>query len=184
MSAPRLKRDVHALDEGLMLADSAARLEVRNRIQVETIGRGRDYDAAEYHRDAAAALRQLALEQDEIAERLDAERKLAVRRDGYSTNEHDYQRADRRNLRIRAQVARAMAERLRAFADDPDRVEDLVERSRQEAWQDVADQMRRRMRLREPPPPEGIDPTRSDRIADLAAELSAASDASAPGIAE
>ncbi len=180
----RRKRDEHALDEGLLLADRAARLEGRNRIEVETIGRGRAYDPAEYVADATAALRQLAGEQDGIAERLELERRLAARRNGYSANEHDYQRADRRNLRIRASVARAMEEQLRAFAADPVRVEDLVERSREDAWHDVAEQMRMRMRMWESPPPEGIDPTRSDRIADLAAELAAVSGARALDLGE
>jgi len=183
VKAPK-KRDELAIDEGLLLADRAARLVVRNRIEVETIGRGRDYDLEEFRGDAIVALEQLAAEQERIAQRLEAERRIASRRYGYSMSEHDYQRADRRNLRIRARIAERMAEELRAFAADPDRVADLVERARQEAWQDVADQMRLRMRMWESPPPEGDDPGREGRIADLAAELAARAGARSADLGE
>ncbi len=162
-----------------MLADRAARLDVRNRIEVETIGRGRDFVADEFRPDAIAALDLLAEEQEHIAQRLDGERRLAGSREGYAYNEHDYRRADRRNLKARAKVARLMAEELRAFAADPERVDDLVERARQEAWHDVAGHMHRKMRIYAVPPEFDEDPFRRDRIADLAAELNAELDSRA-----
>ncbi len=157
-----------------MLADRAARLDVRNRIEVETIGQGRDFVADEFRVDAIAALDLLADEQELIAERLEAERRLAGGRDGYAYNEHDYRRADRRNLKARAKQARLMATELRAFAADPERVDDLVERARHEALRDVAGPLRTKMRIYAVPPEFDEDPYRRDRIADLAAELAAA----------
>jgi len=170
--SPR-KRAEHAIDEGLMLADRAARLDVRNRIEVETIGRGRDFVADEFRSDAVAALELLASEQEGIADRLESERRLAGSRDGYAYNEHDYRRADRRNLKSRAKTARLMAEELRAFAADPERIDDLVERAREEAWQDIAGHMQKKMRIYAVPPEFDEDPFRRDRIADLAADLTA-----------
>lgn len=156
-----------------MLADRAARLEVRNRIEVETIGRGRDFVADEFRADAFAVLEQLAAEQDAVAARLDVEHRLASRRDGYAISEHDYQRSDRRNLRRRANAARYIAAQLRAYAADGARVDELVERARQEAWRDVAGQMQRKLRIYAAPPDSGEDPGRGDRLAALAAELAA-----------
>lgn len=167
------KRAEHAIDEGLLLADRAARLDVRNRIEVETIGRGRDFDPEDFRADAVAALEQLAAEQAAIADRLDIERRLAGSRDGYAYNEHDYRRGDRRNLKARAKVARLMATELRAFAADPDRVADLVERARQEAWRDVAGHMQKKLRIYAAPPEFDEDPGRPERIVELAADLMA-----------
>lgn len=174
------KRAEHAIDEGLMLADLAARLDVRNRIVVETIGRGRDFAADEFRADAIAALDVLAAEQEQIAERLDAERRLAGGREGYAYNEHDYRRSDRKNLKQRVKVARLMAEEIRAFAADPERVDDLIERARQEAWGDVAGQLKKKLRIYAVPPEFDEDPYRRTRIADLAAELAAAITPAAP----
>ena len=178
------KRGEHAIDEGLLLADRAARLDVRNRIEVETIGRGRDFDPEEFRGDAIAALELLAAEQETIADRLDVERRLAGSRDGYAISEHDYQRSDRRNLKARAKVARLMALELRAFAADAERVGDLVERARQEAWRDVAGHMHRKMRIYAAPPEFDEDPGRGDRLMDLAAELAAQADARALDLGE
>ena len=173
------RRAEHAIDEGLMLADGAARLEVRNRIEVETIGRGRDFDPEEFAGEAIAVLEQFADEQNAIADRLDVERRLAGRRDGYAVSEHDYQRSDRRNLKRRAKAARLMSTELRTFAGDPDRVADLVERARQEAWRDVAGHMQKKLRIYGAPPEFDEDPGRSDRLSDLAAELVAEADSHA-----
>jgi hypothetical protein len=165
------KRADLAIDEGLMLADRAARLGVRNRIEVETVGRGRDFDPEEFRADAIAALEQLAGEQAAIAERLEIERRLAGAREGIAYSEHDYRRGDRRNLKVRAKVARYMAEQLLEFAADEERVADLVERARQEAWRDVAGHMQRKLRIYAAPPEFDEDPGRGDRLAGLAAEL-------------
>jgi len=173
------RRAEQAIDEGHLLADRAARLEVRNRIEVETIGRGRDFEPEEFHDDAVAVLRQLADEQDAIAHRLDVERRLAGTRDGYAASEHDYHRSDRRNLKRRAKAARLMAAELRAYAADDGRVADLVERARQEAWQDVAGQLQKKLRIYAAPPEFDEDPGRQDRLCALAAELAAQADSRA-----
>jgi len=165
------RRAEHAIDEGLLLAEGAARLEVRNRIEVETIGRGRDFDPEEFRGEAVAVLEQLAGEQDRVAERLEVERRLAGARDGYAYNEHDYRRADRRNLKRRAKVARLMAAELRDYAADGERVARLVERAREEAWRDVAGQVQRKLRIYYAPPEFDEDPGRGERLTDLAAEL-------------
>ncbi|MBO9578378.1 MAG: asparagine synthase [Microbacteriaceae bacterium] len=171
------RRAEQAIDEGMLLAEGAARLEVRNRIEVETIGRGRAYDPEEFRGDAVAVLGQLAEEQDRVAERLRVEHRLAGGREGTAYSEHDYRRGDRRNLKARAKVAELMAAELRAYAADDERVGGLVERARQEAWRDVAGQIRKRMRIYAAPPEYDEDPDRGDRLTDLAAHLAAELDA-------
>jgi len=158
------------LDEGRLLADHAAVLQIRNRIEVATVGEGRDFDADEYRADARTAVEALATEQEAVADRLDEERQRIRWRLGPADSQHDYRRGDRRNLRVRARTARDLAAELRARAADPAYVESLVERAREDAWRDIAGEIRRQLRVREAPPVEA-DPAREARIADLAAEL-------------
>lgn len=165
------RRADHALDEGMLLATRAAVLDVRNRIEVATIGRGEDFDPAEFHAVAVAALQALADEQDAVADRLDEERRAARGRRGTSMSEHDYRRSDRRNLKRRATAARLLAAAIRARATDGEQVDALVERARVDAWDDVARQIRRRMQIYSPVPEADADPDRRARIAGLAADL-------------
>ena len=168
----RRKKSLPALDEGRLLADHAAVLAVRNRIEVATIGEGRDFDAEEYLDAAREAIGSLAAEQELVASRLDEERRSVRWRMGPADSQHDYRRGDRKNLRIRAATARTLAGELRALAADAEHVEELVERARRDAWRDVSGEIRRQLRVREAPPLEP-DAAREARIADLAAELAA-----------
>ncbi len=174
--SPRPRRAPAALDEGQLLADHAAVLAIRNRIEVVTIGEGRDFDAAEFRGDARATLEGFAGEQEDIAARLDEERRSVRWRLGPADSQHDYRRGDRKNLRVRAATARALAADLRRYAEDPAHVDALIERAREDAWRDVAGEIRRQLRVREAPPLEP-DAARGERIADLAAELAAFADA-------
>jgi len=168
----RRRAALPALEEGRLLADHAAVLAVRNRIEVATIGEGRDFDAEEYLEAAHAAIAGLAAEQELVAARLDEERRSVRWRMGPADSQHDYRRGDRRNLRIRAATARALGAELRAQAADEGHVAELVERARRDAWRDVSGEIRRQLRVREAPPLEP-DAGREARIADLAAELAA-----------
>ena len=173
------RRSELAIDEGMLLAVRAASLDVRNRIEVETIGRGRDFDPEEFRGDAIGARGQLAAEQRAIADRLDLEHRLAGSRGGVAYSEHDYRRGDRANLRVRARTARRMAAELDAFAADAERVGELVERARREAWRDVAGQVQKKLRIYAAPPEFDEDPGRRGRLSELAAELAAQVDAAA-----
>jgi len=175
--SPRLRRS-DPIEEGRLLADHAAVLQIRNRIEVATIGEGRDYDPEEFRADARTAVEALATEQEAVADRLDEERRNVRWRLGPADSQHDYRRGDRRNLRRRAATARALAAELRAHAADPAYIDGLIERARGDAWRDVAGEIRRQLRVREAPPPEP-DPARAARISDLAAELAAMADAKA-----
>ena len=166
-----------ALDEGLLLADRAAVLEIRNRIEVATLGRaGREFDPVEFRADAREALATLEVEQREIAARLEAERRSVRGRGGVADSHHDYRRGDRRNLRLRARAARVLADALAARAADADELDRLVERARQDAWRDVAGQLKRHLDAAAAPPPRP-DEARLERLSDLAADLVAEVDA-------
>ncbi len=62
-------RTKEAIAEGLSIATAAARLAVRNRILVDTIARGGQFDGEVFAELARETLRSLADEQDQAAER-------------------------------------------------------------------------------------------------------------------
>lgn len=172
-----VRREPPALDEGLLLAERAAVLAIRNRIEVATLGReGRDFTPESFRADAKAELESLAEEQESIARRLEEERMTVRGRFGVANSHHDYRRGDRANLRLRARGAKLLAEMLRARAVDQEFLDHLIERARQDAWRDVAGQLKRHLDAAAAPPSRP-DEARLDRISDLAAELAAELDA-------
>ncbi|WP_298874050.1 asparagine synthase [uncultured Microbacterium sp.] len=138
-------RTKEAIAEGLSIATAAARLTVRNRILVDTIARGGQFDNDVFADFARSTLRSLADEQDQAAERVTHQRKRAWGRFSDSSGTHDYRDRDTRNLRRRAKQSRGVAKELRALADDPDRVKTLVADARIAAWGDVEANLRQRL---------------------------------------
>ena len=173
------RRPSQPLDEGLLLAERAAVLQIRNRIEVATLGRdARGFRAVDFRPDAVAALHVLAEEQEGIARRLDEQRRSVRGRFGVADSHHDYRRGDLRNLRLRARAAQLLAEALRSRATDPEYLDGLIERARQDAWRDVAGHLKLHLDAAAAPP-VSPDAARLERISDLAAELTAALDAQA-----
>lgn len=138
-------RTKEAIAEGLSIATAAARLTVRNRILVETIARGGQFDNELFADFARTTLHALADEQDQAAERVTHQRKRAWGRFSDSSGTHDYRDRDTRNLRRRAKQSRGVAKELRALADDPERVKTLVADARIAAWGDVEANLRQRL---------------------------------------
>jgi len=138
-------RTKEAIAEGLSIATAAARLAVRNRILVDTIARGGQFDGEVFAELARETLRSLADEQDQAAERVTHQRKRAWGRFSDSSGTHDYRDRDTRNLRRRAKQSRGVAKELRALADDPERVKVLVGDARIAAWGDVEANLSQRL---------------------------------------
>lgn len=138
-------RTKDAIAEGLSIATAAARLTVRNRILVETIARGGQFDGEVFADFARETLRALATEQDQAADRVTAQRKRAWGRFSDSSGTHDYRDRDTRNLRRRARQSRGVAKELREFAADPERVGVLVAAAREAAWGDVEANLSQRL---------------------------------------
>ncbi|MDQ1135773.1 hypothetical protein QE410_000572 [Microbacterium sp. SORGH_AS 1204] len=138
-------RTNEAIAEGLSIATAAARLAVRNRILVQTIARGAQFDGEVFAEYARKTLHALAAEQDQAAARVTHQRKRAWGRFSDSSGTHDYRDRDTRNLRRRAKQSRGVAKELRAFADDPERVANLVADARVAAWGDVEANLRQRL---------------------------------------
>jgi hypothetical protein len=126
-----------ATDEGLMLAEYATRMAVRNQIVIGALTDEASYDPARYAAVAREALASLENEAAQAAERLADERRWASTTVGEPEHIHDYRSADDVNLEHRERLSIAMADRLRKWAADDERVAALVESARQDAWREV-----------------------------------------------
>lgn len=126
-----------AVEEGMLLAEYATRMAVKNHIVVDTIQRGHAFEPSRHTADAAAMLRELASEQGEAAGRIDEELEASQGLDGDALHPHDYRDVDAANLRLRRDAAIALASALRRQADSEDELLRLVERGRQDAWDEV-----------------------------------------------
>lgn len=160
-------------NEGLLVAESAGRMALKNRIIVMALRGDEPFDADRAAAAAREVLHELIQEMGEVAEWSATERESAAQRDGRSEHQHDYHRADTRNLRLRERVNAAVAERLSELRSDPEYLAGFAERARQDAWHDLAGAIDARLD-REWPDIE-VDETylreRDERMRDLSLDL-------------
>jgi hypothetical protein len=127
-----------ATDEGLMLADYANRMTVKNRIEVAVLNGNDSYAVEHYVGEAREAIEALAQESEAAADRIAEERRWSESLVGDAEHVHDYRSADRANLEFRLAAAVALADKLRERARDDGYVESLVERARGDAWREIS----------------------------------------------
>ncbi len=151
----RLDREI---EEGVLLARYAVRMDVKNRIVVETIGDGDRFDADHAALQARGRLGVLQHEALESAARMADVARTVAHVEGRAVHEHDYRSYDRANLRRRRRVYRGVAERLAEIQSDDDAVAALVEQARNDAWGEIGAEIRRGLAVRAaapaPLPPE------------------------------
>lgn len=136
-----------AIQEGLNIASAAARLTITNRILVETIAGGADFDMDHFIDVARDTLLDLAAEQDEAAATMQRLRKIAGGRYTDPHGTHDYRDRDTRNLRLRHRQYVGVAKELRERADDEMSLIALVADAREAAWADVQRNLNRRLSI-------------------------------------
>ncbi|MGB4778146.1 asparagine synthase [Microbacterium sp.] len=138
-------RDVVA--EGLYIASAATRLSLKNTILVHILAQGEDFEVDRYLEDARVVLLTLAAEAEADAERTDQEHRIARGRHSDSDGTHDYRSRDVRNLRRRQKQSLHVAHELRARAEDDDELRKLIGDAREAAWQEVAKNIDRTLRI-------------------------------------
>lgn len=126
------------VEEGMLLAEYATRMAVKNHIVVDILQGGYDFDPARHTGEASDMLRELAGEQGEAAGRIDEELTAAEGVRGDAQHPHDYRDVDVANLSLRRDAAAELAAALRAKAESEEALLALVERGRQDAWDEVA----------------------------------------------
>ena len=138
-------RDVVA--EGLYIASAATRLSLKNRMLVHILAEGEDFDVARYEAEAREALLTLAEEAEADAARTERQRKRARGRHSESDGTHDYRSRDVRNLRRRQKQSLHVARELRARAEDVEELRKLILDARDVAWNEVAKNIDRTLRI-------------------------------------
>ena len=164
------------LAEGLLVAEAAGRMALRNRFVMHALRGDEPFDNERAAAAAREVLYELVQEADEVAERTGEVRSTAASREGRSSHEHDYRRADAANLRRREQVYAAVAKELWVRRNDPEYLRAFAERAREEAWDEVSGAIETRLDREWGEWPEiEVDETyeaeRDDRIHDLLADL-------------
>ena len=128
----------HALEEGLMIAEYATRLALRNAITIGALRDSGQFQSARFVIEAREVIRGLAEESSDAAARVAREREWATYLEGPAEHVHDYRQADELNLRRREALSLSLAEMLVERADDEAYLLELVESARRDAWFDVA----------------------------------------------
>lgn len=152
--APGSERDgVDAeAEEGLLLAEYATRMRLKNRIVVDTMSGSGRVDVEAWTDEARLALGRLRVEAEQSARRMVAERDAAARSRGLARHEHDYRRRDAANLEHRRLVYTAVARRLLRWENDDARVRDLLAAARDDAYREIRSAITA-MLARQPAPP-------------------------------
>jgi hypothetical protein len=138
-------RTAEEVDEGVAIATSAARLVVKNRILVDTIGGDGAFVAEHYAENARKALINLAIEAEAAVEHIEELRKSARGRFSDPRGSHDYRERDMRNLRRRQKQSAGLAAYLRALIQDDAAILELVNQARKAAWEEVQSNLHRRL---------------------------------------
>jgi len=160
-------------DEGLLMAESAGRMTLKNRFIVDALRGDEPYTEERAAASAREVLLELVEESNEAADRVAAERETASQRDGRSQHQHDYHRSDALNLRRREQVYSAVATELWSRRGDDEYLADFVERAREAAWGEIAAAIEQELDRRWPRFDEEPDYERArpSRLADFAGDL-------------
>ena len=158
--------------EGLLVAESAARMALKNRIIVMALRGDEPFDADRAAAAAREVLHELVQEMNEVAEWSAAERESAAMREGRSAHQHDYHRADAWNLRLRERINAAVSKKLLELRGDPEYLAAFAERARDDAWAEIARIDQRLARdWQEFEVDEAYEQERDERMRDVALDL-------------
>lgn len=124
-------------DEGLLLAEYATRMRLKNRIIVDTMTNGGPVDLDAWVDEVRLSLGRLRLESEASAKRMASERDVAAGIGGVARHEHDYRERDADNLERRRRVQTALARRLIRWENDDDRVRSLLAAARDDAYREM-----------------------------------------------
>ena len=140
----RLRREVEAeAAEGLLLAEYATRMRLKNRIIVDIVTAHGQVDAEAWADDVRLALGRLRLEAEASARRMEHETEVARSTSGVAAHQHDYRASDTDNLEHRRRVYRLVGRRLLSWENDAAQVAALLGAARQDAQEEVDEALAR-----------------------------------------
>ncbi|MFT4232511.1 MAG: asparagine synthase [Leucobacter sp.] len=132
------------VEQGLLVADVAVRMTVKNAIIINALKKHVDYDEDQIVSMVHDAVVDLAQERERDAQHISRMRE-EIRGTGHSSwSESDYGNDDTRTLRHRQEVYEGVAAELRSRADDEAYLHDTAERARGMAWGEIGDSLKER----------------------------------------
>ena len=132
------------VEQGLLVADVAVRMSVKNAIIMNALKRKVDYDEQEIVDMVRDSNTELALERERDARHIEQMRK-EIRKTGRSAwSDSEYGDGDNRTLRHRQEVYEGVAVELRARATDPEYLRVTTARAREAAWHEIGDSLKER----------------------------------------
>ena len=125
------------VEQGMLVADVAIRMTVKNDIIMNALKRGADYDSNQIREMVRKATQDLAEERERDSSHIEVVRD-EVRRTGRSAwSESNYRNSDSRTLRHRQEVYDGVAEKLRENASDEEYIAKTARRAREAAWDEI-----------------------------------------------
>lgn len=123
--------------EGLLLAEYATRMRLKNRIIVDTVTAEGTVDPEAWADEVRLVLGRLRVEAEGSARRMEQEAQVAKLTGGSAVHEHDYRASDADNLDRRRRVYRLVARRLLSWENDRSQVAALLEAARVDAHEEI-----------------------------------------------
>lgn len=132
------------VEQGLLVADVAVRMSVKNEIIMNALKRHVDYHEHEIVDMVRDGLNELAEERERDAAHIERMR-TEIRRTGRSSwSDSEYGNDDNRTLRHRQEVYEGVAAHLRERAADETYLRSTAERARTAAWGEIGDSLQER----------------------------------------
>lgn len=132
------------IEQGLLVADVAVRMTVKNAIIMNALKRKLDYDEHEIIDMVRDAISELAEERENDAEHIGRMRS-EIRKTGRSSwTDSEYGDGDNRTLKHRQEVYAGVAAELRLRAADETYLARTAERARAAAWHEIGDSLKER----------------------------------------
>lgn len=157
------------VDEGVLIVAAGLRLQAKNRLIVDVLAHGGDFDRSALTTDVRDELATIADAKRAGAETLLEQAERAAQRTGLPDHGSDYRRRDVDGLRLRSRVDDALADVLEHLVRDGRIVDEIVEAARAGA---LADIVQPRLTVASAPLASEDPRARSARRARIARDLS------------
>ncbi|MFF8816495.1 MULTISPECIES: asparagine synthase [Leucobacter] len=132
------------VEQGLLVADVAVRMTVKNAIIMNALKEHADYDEAQIFEMVRDSLNELAAERERDARHISRVRGEIKDTGRSSWSETEYGNSDSRTLRHRQEVYEQVAAELRARTENDEYLRATVERARGLAWSEIGDSLKER----------------------------------------
>ena len=125
------------VDDAVLLATGAVRSAVKNLLIVRALRDGKDFDEAWWLDAVAREFEAIAVEKDDDAKRVEADRQLAKHRKGRPLHPSDFRTKDVPKMKRRVRILHRIAARLRELGADQQTLLALIAEARANALDEI-----------------------------------------------